>query len=83
MAQLIQTGTAQKAAPGLLTINFPQSFSGNPIVVISPFWQGAGQQSGNIDTIDAISPSSFTIVSLNASPIYFVTWIAIGDDGNS
>ncbi|HYG63791.1 MAG TPA: H-type lectin domain-containing protein [Thermoanaerobaculia bacterium] len=80
MAQLIQTGVAQKAAPGLLTINFPQPFSTIPVVVISPYWQNAGQQSGNIDTIDTISPASFTIASQNNSPIYYITWIAVGED---
>jgi hypothetical protein len=80
MAQLIQTGMAQKAAPGLLTINFPTPFSAIPTVVISPYWQNAGLQSGNIDTIDTISPASFTIASQNASPVYFVTWIAVGED---
>jgi hypothetical protein len=79
MAQSIQTGVAQKAAAGLLTINFPRPFNNIPVVVISPYWQNAGAQSGNIDTIDSISPSSFTIVSQNASPVYFVTWVAIGE----
>lgn len=78
MAQLIQTGTAQKAAPGLLTIPFPQPFNTLPVVVLSPFWQNANNQSGNIDTIDTVSLSGFTVASLNASPTYFLNWIAIG-----
>jgi hypothetical protein len=79
MPQFIQTGVAQKAAPGVLTINFPQPFNKIPVVVISPYWENAGQQSGNIDTINSISPSGFTIASQNASPIYYVTWIAVGE----
>ncbi len=79
MAQLIQSGKANKRSPGKLVISFDQPYPTPPTVVISPYLREQGVAVGHIETIDEITVGDFTVVSNNNAGNYFITWIAIGD----
>ena len=78
VANGIQVGTAQKNAQGTLKISFPQPFRGNPVVVVSGMYllQANGVQ--HPDTIVNVNSADFTVSSDNASPNYYVNWVAYG-----
>lgn len=80
MAQLIQSGEANKSAQGSLVIPFERPFATPPTVVISPYYRGQNNQVGSIETLDEITQEDFTVVSDNAAPNYFVTWVAVGEE---
>ncbi|MES0492106.1 MAG: hypothetical protein ABUK01_19110 [Leptospirales bacterium] len=81
MSQKIQFGKALKNGDST-TVNFDQTFSETPTVVISPFYENQNQQVANVDTISDISKSAFTVVSGNQASNYYVNWIAISKGNN-
>lgn len=76
----IQAGTTQKTAPGTLTIKFPKPFTGNPVVLVSPYWALQSNAVGGIETVVAVTGENFTVSSTNAAPQnYFINWVAYGN----
>ncbi len=76
-AQLIQSGVFNKTESGTMTINFPTQFGAPPTVVVSPYWPGTNQV-GNIETVTAVTSTSFNVSSGNYGAQYFVNWVAVG-----
>jgi hypothetical protein len=74
---VIQAGSAVKVAAGTLNIQFPRPFASPPVVVVGSVWQSPGFV-GNVDGIQSISSTGFVVNSANASPDYFINWIAYG-----
>jgi hypothetical protein len=74
----IEAGRALKASAGRLTILFSTPFIEQPQVIVSPFWEGQNAEVGHDETISVIDNQSFTVVSGNAAPNYFVNYIAVG-----
>lgn len=74
---VIQAGSNVKVAPGPMTIQFPKPFAAIPVVVVGSVYEAIGTV-GNVDGIQSISNASFVVNSANASPQYFVNWIAYG-----
>jgi hypothetical protein len=78
----IQAGSTQKTVAGALTIKFPKPFTGNPVVLVSPYWALQSSPVGSIETVVAVTGENFTVSSGNAAPQnYFVNWVAYGNMG--
>jgi hypothetical protein len=73
--QVVVAGKWRKAAAGVADIPFGHTFAEPPIVVISPLWV---EPVAATETITKIEADKFQVVSANAAPNYFVSWIAIG-----
>jgi hypothetical protein len=76
--QCMIAATTNKTAAGTMVIPFGMNFSVQPVVTLTPFWRGSGQQVGAIDTVTALSVDQFSVTSGNAAANYFVNWTAIG-----
>jgi hypothetical protein len=74
-----QVGRTKKTAY-VLDVTFPGgTFTKKPIVLLSPFWEDSNVQVSYIDTITRVDVASFTVVSENRAPNYFVHWLASDD----
>jgi hypothetical protein len=78
----IDSGSVHKTGP-TKAIAFNVTFEKPPIVLVSPFWDGAETEVGHAETIDKISQTGCVLVSGNATPSdsiqpYKVNWVAIG-----
>lgn len=60
-------------------LDLPRRFNSRPVVLVSPYWVGAGSNVGNAETVDTISDDRFTLYSGNAASNYNVNWIALGE----
>lgn len=65
-----------------IEITFPTPFTKVPNVVIASHWENEHDGVGNAETIDQISTRSFSVVSNNGAPNYFVQWIAVADEAD-
>ncbi|GGA03430.1 H-type lectin domain-containing protein [Okeania sp. KiyG1] len=75
-APRIEVGQTAKTLE-VMTIEFKKPFSTLPVVILTPYWKNGKNQSDNIDTIDSITLSGFTVYSKNRADNYFLNWIAI------
>ncbi|AGA28446.1 H-type lectin domain-containing protein [Singulisphaera acidiphila] len=73
-----QGGAANKNT-GTLQINFPRAFAHPPVVTISPYWAGQGQEVGHTDTLSSVTTTGFTVVSANQAANYYVMWLAVAN----
>lgn len=74
--KLLQWGKEKKNSTEL-KIDFPQKFSSEPVVTLTPQWVNDGV--GHIETIKIIDVASFICWSGTQAENYFVHWMAIGD----
>lgn len=75
----IQAGTTPKTTPGTLTIPFLKPFTGNPVVVVTPYWALQSGGVGNVETVVAVTSDNFSVSSQNAAPSnYYINWAAYG-----
>jgi hypothetical protein len=63
---------------GSLTVTFKNRFDDPPAVLLTPFWEGQGEQVTNWETLEKVTHGEFKLVSKNAGENYYVSWVAIG-----
>ncbi len=78
----IDSGTWYKTQTAQ-AFEFHVKFENPPVLLVSPFWEGAESEVGHAETIDKISQTGCTLVSGNLTPRtsiqpYKVNWVAIG-----
>lgn len=74
----IQAGTSQKTGQ-TLQIPFPKPFTGNPVVVVTPYWELQSSWVPTVETIVAVNSENFTVSSGNQAPSnYYINWVAYG-----
>jgi hypothetical protein len=74
-------GLTPKNETGELNVpfyNYGPDFGSDPIVTVTPFWKGASSQVGFVETVTEAASDHFKLVSQNADPNYYISWIAIG-----
>jgi len=74
----VEWGIVRKTENGALTVKFKNRFADPPAVLLTPFWEGQGEQVTNWETLDRVGRDEFRLVSNNAAENYFVSWVAIG-----
>lgn len=74
---LLQYGCSTKTAAEH-RIDFNTRFGADPVVVISPFWDGSGHGVGHTETIDSVADDHFVVISNNAASNYSVNYLAVG-----
>jgi hypothetical protein len=75
---IIQRGLVNKTSGIGITITFPQAFSAQPTVVVTPYWFNRAAAVGSVETLNLISNINFSVYSNNAGADYWIEWIAIG-----
>jgi hypothetical protein len=74
----VEWGLVQKPKVGSLTVTFKNRFDDPPVVLLTPFWDGQGDQVTNWETLEKVTHGEFKLVSNNAGENYYVSWVAIG-----
>lgn len=60
-----------------INITFAPPFNSPPVILVTPFWEGQGEQVGNIETVTATDVKSCQISSSNQGSNYYVNVLAI------
>ena len=70
--------TQEQRTNGPISVDFPMPFDQPPVVLVTPFWKGAGEPVGSIETVlTNVIPDECQIAAANQAPNYFVNVLAI------
>ena len=73
----VQCGITNKTGNGKQRVYFPTPFDTPPVVLLSPWWDGANSGVGAIDTVTDVTNKHFDFVSGNYAANFSVSWMSL------